>query len=224
MIPLRDHLRQAPPPYSNYCLITLNFLVFAWELSLGASLPKATQVLGFVPARLVGYFLHSESAFSQAVMPLFTSLFLHGNILHFLPNMCFLFIFGGKVEDVLGPGRYLVFYLAGGVGAGLIYLLFAPSSTVSLIGASGAIAAVMAAYFSLFPGERFSTLLIILWVLLQFLYGTVALVSKATGQGGMAWWAHVGGFILGLVLIRLIAPRAVRLIPWRSRPEKPPED
>jgi membrane associated rhomboid family serine protease len=224
MISLRDHLRQTPPPYINYCLITLNFLVFAWELSLGANLPKATQVLGFVPARLVGYFLHSEAAFSQAVLPLLTSLFLHGNILHFLPNMCFLFIFGGKVEDVLSPGRYLLFYLTGGVGAGLIYLLFAPSSAVPLIGASGAIAAVMAAYFSLFPGERFSSLLIIAWVLLQFLYGTFALVSKLTGQGGLAWWAHVGGFILGLVLIRFLAPRAVQLIPWRSRPKKPPEE
>ena len=193
-------------------------------MSLGFSLPKATQILGFVPARFVGYFLHSEAGFSQAVIPLFTSLFLHGNLLHFLPNMCFLFIFGGKVEDVLGPGRYLLFYLAGGVGAGLIYLLFAPFSAVSLIGASGAIAAVMAAYFSLFPGERFSTLLIIIWVLLQFFYATFSLMSKSIGQAGMAWWAHVGGFLLGLVLIRLLAPGAVRLIPFRSRFQKPPED
>jgi membrane associated rhomboid family serine protease len=224
MIPLRDHLRQAPPPYINYCLITLNFIVFAWEMSLGFSLPKATQILGFVPARFVGYFLHSEVGFSQAVIPLFTSLFLHGNLLHFLPNMCFLFIFGGKVEEILGPGRYLLFYLAGGVGAGLIYLLFAPFSAVSLIGASGAIAAVMAAYFSLFPGERFSTLLIIIWVLLQFFYATFSLMSKSIGQAGMAWWAHVGGFLLGLVLIRLLAPGAVRLIPFLSRFQKPPED
>jgi hypothetical protein len=224
MIPLRDHLRQTSIPCINYCLITLNFLVFAWELSLGANLPKTTQILGFIPARLVGYLLHSEAAFSQAVLPLLTSLFLHGNVLHFLPNMCFLFIFGGKVEDVLGPGRYLVFYLAGGVGAGLVYLLFAPASAVPLIGASGPIAAVMAAYFSLFPKERFSTLLIIAWVVLQFLYGTFALVSKLTGQGGMAWWAHVGGFLLGLVLIRFLAPGGVRLIPVLDKPEKPPED
>ncbi|MCX5888855.1 MAG: rhomboid family intramembrane serine protease [Deltaproteobacteria bacterium] len=224
MIPLRDHLRQAPPPHVNYCLITLNFLVFAWELSLGFRLPKATQILGFIPARFVGYFHHSGTAFSQAVMPLLTSLFLHGNLLHFLPNMCFLFIFGGKVEDVLGPGRYLLFYLTGGVGAGLIYFLVAPSSAVPLIGASGAIAAVMAAYFSLFPGERFSTLFIITWVLLQFFYATFALMSKSTGQAGMAWWAHVGGFLLGLVLIHLLAPRAVRLLPFRSRPQKPPVD
>lgn len=224
MIALRDHPRQAPAPYINYCLITLNFLVFAWEMSLGFSLPKAAQILGFIPARFVGYLLHSQATFSQAVMPLLTSLFLHGSALHFLPNMCFLFIFGGKVEDVLGPGRYLLFYLAGGVGACLIYLLFAPFSAVPLIGASGAIAAVMAAYFSLFPGAQFSSLLIIIWVLLQFLYGTIALASNSTGQAGMAWWAHVGGFGLGLVLIRLLAPGAVRLLPFRSRFKKPPDD
>jgi membrane associated rhomboid family serine protease len=223
MIPLKDHLHQAPPPYINYCLITLNFLVFAWELSLGFSLPKAAQILGFIPARLVGYVLHSEGTFAQAVMPLITSLFLHGNILHFLPNMCFLFLFGGKVEDALGPGRYLWFYLAGGVGACLIYLLFAPASAVPLIGASGAIAAVMAAYFSLFPEEKLSALLIIVWVLLQFFYATFTLVSKSAGQAGMAWWAHVGGFLLGLVLIHLLAPSTVRLLPFRSRPQKPPE-
>lgn len=199
-------------------------MVFAWELSLGANLPKATQILGFVPARFVGYLFHSESAFSRAVVPLLTSLFLHGNVLHFMPNMCFLFIFGGNVEEVLGPGRYLLFYLAGGVGAGLIYLLFAPFSAVPLIGASGAIAAVMAAYFSLFPGAKFSTLLIIIWVLLQFLYGTFALLNNSTGLAGMAWWAHVGGFVLGLVLIRLLAPGGLRLIPFRSRPQKPPEE
>jgi len=224
MTPIRDHPFQASPPYINYCLITLNCLVFAWELSIGANLLKATQVLGFVPARFLGYLLHSEATFSQAVVPLFTSLFIHGNVLHFMPNMCFLYLFGGNVEDVLGPGRYLLFYLAGGVGAGLIYLLFAPFSAVPLIGASGAIAAVMAAYLSLFPEERLSTLLIIVWVLLQFLYGTFAVVNKLTGQAGMAWWAHVGGFVLGLMLIRLLAPSAVRLIPLRSRPPKPPED
>jgi membrane associated rhomboid family serine protease len=204
-------------------MIVINCLVFAWELSLGGNLPKATLVLGFVPDRFLGYFLHSGATFSQAVMPLFSSLFIHGNFLHFMPNMCFLYLFGGSVENVLGPGRYLLFYLAGGVGAGLIYFSFAPFSAVPLIGASGAIAAVMAAYFSLFPEEKFSTLLIIVWVVLQFLYGTFALVNKLTGQAGMAWWAHVGGFVLGLVLIRLLAPRAVRLIPLRSRPSKPPE-
>ncbi len=185
LIPTRDRL--SSPPYINYCLIALNFMVFAWELSLGGHLFRATQVLGFIPARFVGYFHHSGPTFSQAVMPLFTSLFIHGNTLHFMPNMCFLFIFGGQVEDILGPGRYLLFYLAGGVGAGLIYLLFAPASAVPLIGASGAIAAVMAGYFSLFPESRLSTLLIIAWVVLQFLYGTFALVNRATGQAGMAW-------------------------------------
>jgi membrane associated rhomboid family serine protease len=212
MILFEDHIPPSRVPYVNYCLIVLNLMLFAWELSLGANLLKATQILGFVPARFVGYFLRSEASFSVAVLPLLTSLFLHGNVLHFMSNLCFLFIFGGRVEDILGPGRYLLFYLAGGVGAGLIYLLFYPFSAVPLIGASGAIAAVMAAYFSLFPGARFSSLLIIAWVLLQFRYGTFALVNNSTSPAGIAWWAHLGGFMLGLLLIRFLAPGGVRLI------------
>ncbi len=224
MSSLRDDSLPSPRPLITYCLIGLNCLVFVWELSLGGALPRVAQVLGFVPARFVGYLLHSEGALVPAAFPLFTSLFLHGNILHFLPNMVFLFLFGREVEVVIGAGRFLLFYLAGGVGAGLIYLLFAPFSDVPLIGASGAIAAVMAAYFSLSPGEKFSTLLIIIWVVLQFFYGTFAMVHGLTGQGGMAWWAHVGGFLLGLVLIRFLAPVEATLIPFRSGSQQPPED
>jgi membrane associated rhomboid family serine protease len=223
MIPFEDRIPHFRLPYVNYYLIGLNFMIFAWELSLGANLLKATPILGFVPARFVGYFLGSEASFSLAVLPLLTSLFLHGNVLHFIYNMCFLFIFGGGVEDILGPGRYLLFYLAGGVGAGLIYLLFFPFSAVPLIGASGAIAAVMAAYFSLFPEARFSSLLIIAWVLLQIRYGTFALVNNSTSQAGIAWWAHLGGFMLGLVLIRFLAPGRVRLIHPRRGRENPLE-
>lgn len=220
MITFEDHLPHSRQPYINYCLIGLNFLVFAWELSLGFSLPKTTHNLGFVPARLVGYFLHSEATFSQAVLPLLTSLFLHGNILHFLPNMLFLFILGGKVEDVLGHGRYLAFYLAGGVGANLLYLLFSPLSTVPLIGASGAIAAVMSAHFRLFLGTNLSTLLIIAWILMQFLYRTFALTSQMPNHEEIAWWVHLGGFGLGLMLIRFLAPGRVHLIPPRREREK----
>jgi membrane associated rhomboid family serine protease len=115
-------------------------------------------------------------------------------------------------------------YFICGVGANLICLVFAPFSTVPLIGASGAIAGVMAAYFSLFPGSRFTTLFIIVWVLLQFLYGTFAVMQSEAGLPGVAWWAHVGGFLLGLALIRLLAPPGVRLIPLRSRPKSPPQD
>jgi membrane associated rhomboid family serine protease len=211
-----------PPrePYVNLCLIALNLVAFSWELALGSGLPKAAEILGFVPARFLSGFQQGQVPFFHAALPLFTSLFLHGNVLHLAPNILFLYIFGKEVERSLGPGRYLSFYLAAGVGANLIYLLFAPFSTVPLIGASGAIAGVMAAYFSLISGARLTTLFIIIWVLLQFVYAVFASIARVAGQTGMAWWAHVGGFLIGLVLIRILAPPGVRLIPFRSKEEK----
>ena len=211
-------------PYVNYCLIAFNLIVFAWELALGSNLPKAAEVLGFTPARFLNGFHQSQVSLSHAFFPLFFSLFLHGNVLHLAPNVLFLLIFGKDVEAGLGHGRYLSFYLAVGVGANLVYLLFSPFSTVPLIGASGAIAGVMAAYFSLVPGVRLTNLFIIVWVLLQFVYALFASIFSVVGQTGMAWWAHVAGFLIGLVLIRLLAPREARLLPFRSPDKKPAPD
>ncbi len=211
-------------PYINYCLIAVNLIVFAWELALGSNLPKVTEVLGFTPARFLNGFHQAQVPLSHALLPLFISLFLHGNVLHLAPNILFLFIFGKGVEAGLGHGRYLSFYLAVGVGANLIYLLFSPFSTVPLIGASGAIAGVMAAHFSLVPGVRLANLFIIVWILLQFVYAIFASIFSVVGQTGMAWWAHVGGFLIGLVLIRLLAPRGVKLIPFRTLEKKPAQD
>ena len=211
-------------PYVNYCLIAVNLIVFAWELALGSNLPKATEVLGFTPARFLNGLHQAQVLLSHALLPLFISLFLHGNVLHLAPNILFLFIFGKDVEASLGHGRYLSFYLAVGVGANLVYLLFSPFSTVPLIGASGAIAGVMAAHLSLVPGVRLANLFIIVWVLLQFVYAIFASIFSVAGQTGMAWWAHVGGFLIGLVLIRFLAPRGVRLIPFRSPEKKPAPD
>lgn len=211
-------------PYVNYCLIAVNLIIFAWELALGSHLPKATEVLGFTPARFLNGFHQAPTPLSHGLLTLFISLFLHGNALHLAPNILFLFIFGKDVETIVGHGRYLSFYLAVGVGANLLYLLFAPSSTVPLIGASGAIAGVMAAYFSLSPGVRLANLFIIIWVLLQFVYALFTSIFNVAGQTGMAWWAHVGGFMIGLVLIRFLAPRGVRLIPLRTPGKKPAQD
>jgi membrane associated rhomboid family serine protease len=214
----------AREPYVNYCLIAVNLIVFAWELALGSNLPKVAEVLGFTPARFLNGFHQAQAPMSQGLLPLFISLFLHGNVLHLAPNILFLFIFGKDVEAGLGPVRYLLFYLAVGVGANLIYLLFAPFSTVPLIGASGAIAGVMAAHFSLVPGARLTNLFIIVWILLQFVYAVFASIFSVAGQTGMAWWAHVGGFLIGLVLIRFLAPRGVRLLPFRSPEKKTAQD
>lgn len=218
-----DNISSSSRSYVNYGLIAFNFIVFAWEISLGSNLPHVANILGFVPARFIAD-LHGHFNFFQALLPLFTSLFLHGNVLHLMPNILFLYIFGERVENTLGHVRYLLFYVAGGIGANLIYLSFSPFSVVPLIGASGAIAGVMAAYLSLFPGSKWTTLFIISWVLLQFIYAIFASLTGVTGQTGMAWWAHVGGFLIGLVLIRYLTPSGVQLIPFRSQVKKANQD
>jgi membrane associated rhomboid family serine protease len=218
----KDNIPKSRSAYVTQCLIGLIIVFYAWELSLGSNLPKATTLLGFVPARFIAQFSDGQEVFSQAILPLASSLFLHGNWMHLATNVLFLFIFGGKVEDLMGHGRFLLLYLLSGLGSNFIYLVFAPASTVALIGASGAIAGVMAAFFSLFPEVKFATLFILIWALLQLIYGIYAFFSKVAGQAGLAWWAHVGGFLLGLALIRFLAPRGVPLIPLRRERKKPP--
>jgi membrane associated rhomboid family serine protease len=222
-IPLENATSPPHPrhPYVNYGLIVLLFLVYAWELALGPGLPKVVGNWGFVPAHLVTSWGHPQEFFFHS-LSLFSALFLHGNFLHLLYNAMFLFIFGNKVEGLLGHGRYLFLYLLSGVGANLIYLFSASSSTFAIIGASGAIAGVMAGYFSLFPRQRFTTLFIIIWVILQFLNGVHG--SRLVGAARMAWWTHVGGFLLGLALVRFLAPRGLWLIPITDSHNQPSKD
>jgi membrane associated rhomboid family serine protease len=226
MIPLKDNIPATTTPYVNYGIIGVNFLVFLWELSWGPHLPILTNTMGFVPARFVTLLGQGLRDWPALILPLFSALFLHAGWFHIIANMWFLYIFGDNVEDILGHGRYLLFYLVCGVAASLVYLMFAPLSPIPLIGASGAIAGVMGAYFSLFPGARVLTLFLIifipiflelpayffllLWFLLQFFYGSFTSMALATQRGGVAWWAHVGGFLVGLLLLRLMLPHRAR--------------
>ncbi len=228
MIPLRDNIPSSRPPYINYSIIALTVLVFFLEMATGPHLQKFIQVLGFVPGRFLRELWHGFEPIPNVFFPLFSSIFLHGGWLHLLGNMWFLYIFGDNVEDALGHSRYLLLYLASGVGANLIYLLFSPFSPVPLVGASGAVAGVMGAYFFLFPGARILTLVPIFffptfwelpayfflgfWFLLQFLFGTFSSMGPATTAGGVAWWAHVGGFLVGVLLLHLLAPQRVRTL------------
>ena len=213
MIPLRDTIRSRTTPILTWALIVANVLVFLWELSLGPGLESQLVHYAFVPARFFPG--HSSYPFPAGgrYLSLLTSMFLHGGWLHLLGNMLFLFIFGDNVEDAFGHVPYAGFYLAGGVASALVQGLASPSSAVPMVGASGAIAAVLGAYFVLYPHGRVLTLVpllfffpvieipafafLLFWFALQFLSGIVAPVGPGLDPG-VAWWAHVGGFAFGL--------------------------
>ncbi len=219
MIPLRDTVRSRTTPLINLALIGLNLIVFLFEASLSqGQFQIFLTTYGLVPARLsLGDF--------PAYGSLITSMFLHGSWFHVLSNMWVLFIFGDNVEDRLGSGRYLVFYLLAGIAAGLVQAGFAPLSRIPTVGASGAIAGVLGAYLVLFPSGRVLTLVPIiflpwlveipaylflgLWFLSQLSSGLLALGQLGSGQfSGIAWWAHVGGFVFGLLSARVFARRS----------------
>jgi membrane associated rhomboid family serine protease len=229
MIPLRDNIPSRRRPAVTYAIIGVNCLIFWLELSSGPRLPEVVKTFGFVPGRFLALLGHGSLAL--AIIPVFTSMFMHAGWLHLIGNMWTLFIFGNNVEDILGRGPYLLFYLLCGLVSILVFLLFSPGSATPLVGASGAIAGVMGAYFSLFPGARVLTLVPIFivftiielpayiflgfWFVLQFFHG-FSIVGH-TAEGGVAWWAHVGGFLAGVGLVRLFAPgRARNPLRWRS--------
>jgi len=212
-------------PYVNIGLIVVNFLVFFYELSLQA---QGTSVLNhfyldysLVPCEYTGACHPYAGTPSPFWITLFTSMFMHAGWLHILGNMVFLWVFGDNIENATGHVRYLIFYLLCGLGANGLEIVTSASSHVPGLGASGAIAGVLAAYLVLFPGSRVKTLLTLgiffwpvrlpawvligFWILLQFVNGVAALtsVTAQTQQGGVAYWAHVGGFITGAVLIWL---------------------
>ena len=210
MIPLRDDNPTRTTPIVTHVIVALNVLAFLWELGSGDQLPRTFFELGFVPQRLT-LALHGGTALPPTIATLLSSMFLHGGWLHLLGNMWYLWIFGDNVEDVLGHGPYALFYVAGGLcAAGLQYATH-PTSMVPMVGASGAIAAVLGAYALAFPRARVVTLIPVfffaritslpalfvlgLWFVFQAFSG--AMTVGAAG-GGTAWWAHIGGFGFGL--------------------------
>jgi membrane associated rhomboid family serine protease len=216
-IPLKDNNPSRSYPVINISLIMANIAVFLYQYTLPPAEFKVFVLSNStVPARIPS-FLAGHLGFEMAFLPLFTSMFLHSGLLHIAGNMLFLWIFGDNVEDYFGHLPYLLFYLICGIGSGLLHVLFNLSSTVPALGASGAISGVMGAYMLLFPRERILTLVFIFlipipavfilgyWFLLQFLSGVNALGSGASG--GVAWWAHVGGFLLGMLLTAMLRKR-----------------
>jgi membrane associated rhomboid family serine protease len=228
MIPLRDANPSHHFPVMTIALIAVNCSVFFYELSLGqATLQRLVYAMGMVPARVTAFPTHPDIGFSDAFIPFLTSMFLHSGWLHLIGNMWFLWIFGDNIEDRLGHLRYLVFYLLCGVGAGLAQALSDLQSNIPAIGASGAVAGVLGGYLLLFPGARVLTLIpafflflfelpayliLLYWFVIQLLSGAAAFGLRGEEAGGVAWWAHIGGFLLGIVLIRLFRGRRVRQV------------
>jgi membrane associated rhomboid family serine protease len=210
MIPLKDINPTRNFPFVNVMLISANVLVFLYQLTLS---PRAEKMFvlanAMVPARIPAL-LAGHAPASVALFPLFSSMFLHGGLMHLLGNMLFLYIFGDNVEDTFGHIGYLFFYLLCGIGSGLIHVLFNWGSGIPALGASGAISGVMGAYAVLFPHHRILTFFFIFlipvpaililgyWFVLQFVAGINGL-GMATA-GGVAWWAHIGGFLMGVVV------------------------
>jgi membrane associated rhomboid family serine protease len=219
MIPIRDTIRSNTFPLFNWILIGANTLVFLFELSLSPqALEQFISFFGIIPERLNVLHPWVIIANPLPLITLITHMFLHSGWVHFLSNMWILYIFGDNVEGRLGHVRYLIFFIAGGVIAGLAQVLIAPNSSIPSIGASGAIAAVLGAYLVLFPHARVVTLVPILfffwfidipaifylgfWFISQLFSGLISLPT-AGEVGGVAFWAHIGGFVYGVFIHRL---------------------
>jgi membrane associated rhomboid family serine protease len=218
---LRDTIPSRRFPVVGVVLIAVNVLVFIYEFSLGQEVRGLVTSFGVVPASVLGESYVTDVPFRPHVF--LTSLFLHGGWLHVGGNMLYLWIFGDNVEDRMGRFRFLVFYLLCGVAASLAHVLANPSSNVPTIGASGAIAGVLGAYFLLYPRARVLTLIPLgfflqvvelpaflflgFWLLIQFFSGVASLGARGQMAGGVAWWAHIGGFVAGVLFLQVFKRR-----------------
>src|SRR5438874_8435558 len=228
MIPIRDDTPRYSTPFVNYFLVGLNVLIFLYEVFALDMRTRAAFLaqFGVVPAWITGavpYYLHAQQGLS--LLPIATSMFLHASWLHLIANMWVLWIFGDNIEDHLGHFLYLMFYLISGFVAAFTHILLNLGSNIPSVGASGAIAGVMGAYFVLYPRARVLTLVPLIvfftfwwlpawivlgyWFLIQFLSGAATSIAYTSQTGGgIAFWAHVGGFVAGIVLIKIFPERA----------------
>ena len=217
MIPIRDEIKTHRTPIVNYALVVINVLVFLWMFLNSANLESIYYQYALIPANFLNGIDMGD------ITDLFTSMFMHGGWMHLIGNMLYLWIFGDNIEDRLGHIGYLLFYLAGGLAAALLQTLISPSSQIPMVGASGAIAAVLGAYLVMYPNSRVYTFIPIgfyarvqlvpaivvlgLWFLLQLISGVGSL--SVLDQGGTAYFAHIGGFIFGLIVGGLFKRRGL---------------
>jgi membrane associated rhomboid family serine protease len=225
MIPIRDNVPSATFPYVTVALIVANVAAFAFELTLGTrKLERFFREFAVQPVEYAFYFSprnRGDLGLADVLTPLFTSMFLHGGWAHIIGNMLYLWIFGDNVEDRMGKARFLVFYILCGLLASAAHILSNPGSVTPSLGASGAIAGVLGAYLMLYPRARVLVLVPIfiifttievpallflgIWILQNFASGVAGLAVRSAQTGGTAWWAHIGGFVAGIVLVWLFA-------------------
>jgi len=211
LIPISDEIRSRRIPLVTYALIGINVVAFLFELTLGQEVQGLFMALGAVPARIT-----SPSSTPMVYVTLLTSIFLHGGWMHLIGNMLYLGIFGDNVEDAMGRGWYTLFYLAAGVAAGVAQVAMAPSSPIPAIGASGAIAGVLGVYLVLYPTApvrvlvptfffmrvaRLPAILVLgMWFVIQLFNSALSFGVRTMATGGVAWFAHIGGFVAGLLI------------------------
>jgi len=222
MIPLYDTVRSRRFPFINIVLILANTVAFLYEIQMGPSALKGFIFRwGLIPS-------HFWNTPSSAWITIFTAMFLHGGWFHIISNMWFLYIFGDNVEERMGGVRYLIFYLLSGMAAGLLQAYVLPTSAEPMIGASGAIAGVLGAYLILYPRSRIASLVPILFIFtiieipaflfLLFWFGSQIysglFAIPGGGASGIAWWAHIGGFIFGVIMVSFFAVRRTVYRNW----------
>lgn len=228
MLPIKDNIRSRTFPLVTWLLIAANALVFFFTLGLPPTAQETFVMrMGLVPASL-------SLARPASFLPFITHMFMHAGWLHFLGNVWTLYIFGDNVEDRMGSLVFLLFYLLGGLAASVLQTFLMQDSQIPLIGASGAIAAVMGAYFAYYPRAKVMTLVPIFffgwfvnlpavlylgfWFVTQIFSGVTELASGAMAMSGVAWWAHIGGFVFGLILAYPLARRQPRWYPDEYQP------
>ncbi len=215
MIPIKDQIPTRSVPVINYLLIAANVVVFIFQWLAGPYEEALVYQFALIPYNFVSNLSLGD------ITDIFTSMFMHAGLAHIGGNMLYLWIFGDNVEDSMGHGRYLVFYLVGGVVASFTHIFTSPASTIPTVGASGAIAAVLGAYLVLYPQSKVLTIIPLgffirmsmipagivlgLWFVLQFFSGVLSLGGPDVG--GVAFWAHIGGFVAGVVMAKLFARR-----------------
>jgi membrane associated rhomboid family serine protease len=219
MIPIRDRNPSGTFPYVTIGIMAVNVFIFVIELSLGSSVDRFIMQYGLVPLKIQRYSQIPDLTFIGVFLPFLTSMFLHGGFIHLIGNMWYLWIFGDNIEDKLGHFKYLGFYVICGITASCVHVFFNSQSDTPCVGASGAIAGVLGAYMITFPHARIVTIIplwfiwpimelpamVVLgfWFVIQFFNGAASISASASG-GGVAWWAHIGGFVSGIIIFYIL--------------------